>query len=121
MIFIKEGLIAKRLDAYEDICFEVTMSKRKWCVTFAYRSSYNSNKECFFKELNKSRTRSNIRNDTHMRPKKIVQFSRPPPPPLPQPPTISHHPVDLGRRISNDPPPPPPLSLNDNRSIKRKT
>ena len=109
MIFIKEGLIAKRLDAYEDICFEVTMSKRKWCVTFAYRSSYNSNKESFFKELNKSRTRSNIRNDTHMRPKKIVQFSRPPTPLVQLRPKF-FHPLDLGRRISNEPPPSPSLS-----------
>ena len=38
MIFIREGLIAKRLYAYEDstsetICLEVTISKKKWCVT----------------------------------------------------------------------------------------
>ena len=30
------------------------MSKEKQCVTFAYRPSYNSNKDTFFKELNKS-------------------------------------------------------------------
>ena len=59
MIFIREGLIAKRLYAYEDstsetICLEVTISKKKWCVTFAYRPPYNSNKHGFFKELNKS-------------------------------------------------------------------
>ena len=56
MIFIREGLIAKRLYAYEDstsktICLEVTISKKKWCVTFAYRPPYNSNKDGFFKEL----------------------------------------------------------------------
>ena len=59
MIFIREGLIAKRLYAYEDstsetICLEVTISKKKWCVTFAYRPPYNSNRHGFFKELNKS-------------------------------------------------------------------
>ena len=30
------------------------MPKMKWCVTFAYSPSYNSNKDSFFKELNKS-------------------------------------------------------------------
>ena len=46
MIFIREGLIAKRLYAYKD-------STSETYVTFAYRSPYNSNKD-FFKELNKS-------------------------------------------------------------------
>ena len=59
MTFIKEGLIAKRLYSYEDstsetICLEVTISKKKWCITFAYRPPYSSNKDGFFKELNKS-------------------------------------------------------------------
>ena len=59
MIFIREDLIAKRLYTYEDstsetICLEVTISKKKWCVTFAYIPPYNSNKDGFFKELNKS-------------------------------------------------------------------
>ena len=52
-------MIFKRLYAYEDstsktICLEVTISKKKWCVTFAYRPPYNCNKHGFFKELNKS-------------------------------------------------------------------
>ena len=56
MIFIREGLLAKRLYAYEDntsetICLEVTISKKKWCITFAYRPPYNSNKDGFFQEL----------------------------------------------------------------------
>ena len=64
MIFIREGLIAKRLYAYEDstsetICLEVTISKKKCCVTFAYRPPCNSNKDGFSKWLNKSL--SNIR------------------------------------------------------------
>ena len=55
MIFIREGLIAKRSYAYEDntsktICLEVTISKKKWCITFAYRPPYNSNKDGFFNE-----------------------------------------------------------------------
>ena len=59
MIFTREGFIVKRLYAYEDstsetICLEVTISKKKWCVTFAYRPPYNCNKHGFFKELNKS-------------------------------------------------------------------
>ena len=59
IIFIREGLIAKRLYTYEDntsktICLEVTISKNKWCITFAYGPPYNSNQEGFFKELNKS-------------------------------------------------------------------
>ena len=33
---------------------EVTISKKNWCVTFADRPPYNSNKGSFFKELNKS-------------------------------------------------------------------
>ena len=28
------------------------MFKKKWCVTFAYRSPYNSNKDGFLKEFN---------------------------------------------------------------------
>ena len=57
-IFIKRGLIAKRLHALEDstsqtICLVVAISKKKWCVTFAYRPPYNSNKDGFFRDLNK--------------------------------------------------------------------
>ena len=59
MIFVREGLIAKRLYAYKDstsktICLEFTMSKNKWCVTFAYIQWYNNNKDGIFKEINKS-------------------------------------------------------------------
>ena len=57
MIFIREGLIVKRLYAYEDSTSETKclkrMSKEKWCVTFAYKPPYNSNKDGFPKELNK--------------------------------------------------------------------
>ena len=59
MIFIKRALIAERLHALEDstsqtICLVVAVSKKKWCVTFAYRPPYNSNKDGFFKDVNKS-------------------------------------------------------------------
>ena len=59
MIFIREGLIVKRLYAYknstsETICLEVAIFEKKWCITLAYRPPYNSNKDGFFKELNKS-------------------------------------------------------------------
>ena len=55
---VKEGLIAKRILEYqyvniETVCIEITISKRKWCLTFACRPPYN-NKATFFMELNKS-------------------------------------------------------------------
>ena len=58
MIFIREGLIAKRLNAYEDstfetICLEVAVSE-KWSITFAYKPPHYSKKDGFLKELNKS-------------------------------------------------------------------
>ena len=53
MIFIRECLIAKRLYAYKD-SLKCTMSKNKWCVTFAYIQWYNNNKDRIFKEINKS-------------------------------------------------------------------
>ena len=51
--------MAKRLYLYgnntsETIYLEVTISKKKWCIIFAYRPPYNSNKDGFFKDLNKS-------------------------------------------------------------------
>ena len=59
IVYVKEGLIAKRTLEYENvntetICIEITISKRKWCLTFAYRPPYNNNKATFFMELNKS-------------------------------------------------------------------
>ena len=59
IVYVKEGLIAKRILEYENvnietICIEITISKRKWCLTFAYRPPYNNNKATFFMELNKS-------------------------------------------------------------------
>ena len=53
IVYVKEGLIAKRISEYENInietiCIEITISKRKWCLTFAYRPRYNNNKATFF-------------------------------------------------------------------------
>ena len=58
-MYVKEGLIANRTLEYENInietnCIEITISKRKRCLTFAYRPPYNNNKVTFFMELNKS-------------------------------------------------------------------
>ena len=59
IVYVKEGLIAKRILGYENvnietIFIEITISKRKWCLTFAYRPPCNNNKATFFMELNKS-------------------------------------------------------------------
>ena len=58
-MYAKEGFIAKRILEYENInietiCIAITISKRKWCLTFAYRPPYNNDKAIFFMELNKS-------------------------------------------------------------------
>ena len=59
MVYIKDGIIAKRLENLESIhsetiCLELTVSKRKWCITFAYRPPSNDNKAIFFIELTTS-------------------------------------------------------------------
>ena len=59
IVYVKEGFIAKRILDYENlsietICIEITILKRKWCLTFAYRPRYNNSKATFFMELNKS-------------------------------------------------------------------
>ena len=55
MVFIRKGLITKRLkvfegDISETICLEVTISKKVWFITYVYRPPYN-NKDIFFSEL----------------------------------------------------------------------
>ena len=52
MIFVRNSIIAKRLESLEGkegktICVENTISKKKWCVTFAYRPPQNDNKVMF--------------------------------------------------------------------------
>ena len=59
MIFFTKGLIAEKIYVQEDstsetMCLEVIISKKKWCITFAYRPPYNSKKNGFFKQVNKS-------------------------------------------------------------------
>ena len=56
MVYIRDGIIAKRLENLEGkrsetICLELTISKKKWDITFAYRSPSNDNKAIFFNEL----------------------------------------------------------------------
>ena len=36
----------------EAICVELTISKKKWCILFAYRPSQNNNLKTFFREIN---------------------------------------------------------------------
>ena len=55
MVFIKEGFIAKQMKKFEtinaeNICLELTINKRKWCILFAYRPP-NTNKDDFFSEI----------------------------------------------------------------------
>ena len=52
-----------------------------------------------------------MKDDTHMTSMKIVQFSRPPPPPLAHLRPKFFHPLNLGSPISNE----PPLSPNENQ------
>ena len=59
MVFVPNSIIAKRLESLErkeseTICIKVTISKKKWCITFAYRPPQNDNKVMFFNELNLS-------------------------------------------------------------------
>ena len=56
MVFIREGLITKRLEnsetkLSETICLELTVSNKKWFILFAYRPPQENNKYVFFKEL----------------------------------------------------------------------
>ena len=59
MLYIRDGIIAKRLENLEAkhseaICVELTVSKKKWCIVFAYRPPSNVNKAIFFNELTTS-------------------------------------------------------------------
>ena len=57
MVFVRHSIIAKILGSLdgketETIWIEVTISKKKWCITFAYRPPQNDNKVMFFNRLN---------------------------------------------------------------------
>ena len=54
MIFIREGLITKRLENLETklsetICLELTVSNKKWFILFAYRPPQENNKYVFWR------------------------------------------------------------------------
>jgi len=71
LIYIRDGILAKRLESLEKenietICLEITISKRKWCVTFAYRPPQNSNKAEFFNELSISLNKITIQYENIM-------------------------------------------------------
>ena len=55
IVFVQESIVAKRLShceswSIESICTELTISKRKWCILFAYRPP-NLKKGEFLKEI----------------------------------------------------------------------
>ena len=61
LVYVKQGIIAKRLEHLETeicetICIELTISKKKWCILFAYRPP-KQNKVLFFEELSKCLSR----------------------------------------------------------------
>ena len=52
MVFMREGLITKRLKNLETklsetICLELTVSNKKWFTLFAYRPPQENNKRVF--------------------------------------------------------------------------
>ena len=58
IVYVREGIVAKRLShcespSIESICIELTISKRKWCVLFAYRPP-NFSKRKFFRQISNS-------------------------------------------------------------------
>ena len=55
IVFIKHGIISKRLENFETknaetICIEFTISKKKWCILFVYRPPGEKSKT-FFEEI----------------------------------------------------------------------
>ena len=62
MVFVKDGMINKRLDSYETknaetICIELTISNRKWFIMFAYRPE-SIDRALFFTEVKDSLTKA---------------------------------------------------------------
>ena len=56
IVYIKNGIIAKRISNLEGIsteiiCIDITISKKKWCIFFVYRPPQNNNKSSFFNEI----------------------------------------------------------------------
>ena len=59
IVYVREAFIAKRLvnfegNTSETVCIEVTISKKRWCVIFAYRPPHSNNKKLFCSELTTS-------------------------------------------------------------------
>ena len=59
LVFIKQGLIVKRLKQLETKIsetgfLELTISNKKWLLVFAYRPPNHANKQLFFNELTES-------------------------------------------------------------------
>ena len=57
--WVRQGLITRRLPKFEAkvseiICVELTISKKKWCIIFAYRPPQNNNLKTVFEEINLS-------------------------------------------------------------------
>ena len=57
IVYIRQGLIPRRLpkietNVSETICVELTISKTKWCMLFAYKPPQNNNLKTFFEEIN---------------------------------------------------------------------
>ena len=62
MVFIKQGLICKRLttletDTAETICIELTIKKNKWFIMFGYRPE-SIDRNLFFQEVNNKLTQA---------------------------------------------------------------
>ena len=52
-MYIRQGISTRRLPKFETqvsetICVELTISRKKWCTTFAYRHHQNHNLKNFF-------------------------------------------------------------------------
>ena len=68
IVFLREVLVTRRLrdfegDTTETICQELTLSKKIWLITFAYRPPINSSKDIFFSELTNSLNRAAMKYD----------------------------------------------------------
>ena len=55
-MYIKEGLICKRVEIYETptaetICIELSLKSKKWFIMFGYRPE-SINRDIFFEEIN---------------------------------------------------------------------
>ena len=53
IVYVREGLFSKKLKQFESefietICIEIKISKKNWCILFAYRPP-NTDKQYFFK------------------------------------------------------------------------